>query len=408
MAAAALAMLRGLLVAEASTGGEFTRYAVTLSTGYFLGYLLSFGAVEESYKQFPRLVAQHGFVAILRPTACVFGQLGARGGGLVAFFILLWVVTGSSWFVDLILAVMFGLVASYTAVVASVQRALSSHGRLSVTNLIRSVLAFVVVVPVAYLTDIRWVIAAELIAGTLAFLASCKLSGLTLQNLNSLRPSLHSAMDGIFRGVIANKGLLVSASATITSIPYYLDRMFVAENFTTDVAASYALLAVFLSAATVLIGAIVQRTGAEIIKMVLGANSFVPVIRYVVRWSFWGVCVWLAFMFSVGMAFYFELLPDGLLKYGIPLAYLYPVAVLGGLGISGLVEFMLIALDEEWKLFRAALTYLMIVLFFSFLVWLYNLSILHFLWFTAVARAFYLSLLCISLMPRISPRGKPK
>ena len=76
----------------------------------------------------------------------------------------------------------------------------------------RSALAFVLVVPAAYLSDIRWVIAGELVAGVLGFLASCKLAGLTLENLNGLRPSLHSATNGVLRGVTANKGLLVSVS----------------------------------------------------------------------------------------------------------------------------------------------------------------------------------------------------
>jgi hypothetical protein len=408
MAAATLSMLRGLLVAEAVTGAEFSRYAVTLSTGYFLGYLLSFGAVEESYKQFPRLVAQGGFMAILGPTASIFSRLGARGGVLIVSSFAVGVVTGSSWFVDLGLAVMFAFVTSYTSAVASVQRALSNHGRLAGGNFMRSVLAFVLVVPAAYLADIRWVIAGELVAGTLGFLASCKLAGLTLRNLNGLSPSLHCAADGIFRGITGNKGLLVSVSAIITSVPYYLDRMFVAENFTTSVAASYALLAVFLSAAALLINTIAQRIGAEIIKMVLGASSLLPVIRYVLRWSFWGIGVWWAFIFVVGVAFHFKLLPDGLLKYEIPLTYLYPVAVLGALGITGLVEFLLLAVDEERKLFRSALAYFAVVLFFSVLVWHEKLGILHLLWLMVVARALYLSLLCVSLSPRVNLGGERK
>jgi hypothetical protein len=264
------------------------------------------------------------------------------------------------------------------------------------------------VVPAAYLADIRWVIAGELVAGTLGFLASCKLAGLTLRNLNGLSPSLHCAADGIFRGITGNKGLLVSVSAIITSVPYYLDRMFVAENFTTSVAASYALLAVFLSAAALLINTIAQRIGAEIIKMVLGASSLLPVIRYVLRWSFWGIGVWWAFIFVVGVAFHFKLLPDGLLKYEIPLTYLYPVAVLGALGITGLVEFLLLAVDEERKLFRSALAYFAVVLFFSVLVWHEKLGILHLLWLMVVARALYLSLLCVSLSPRVNLGGERK
>lgn len=408
MAAAALSMLRVLLVAEASTGAEFSRYAVTLSTGYFLGYLLSFGAVEESYKQFPRLVAQGGFTAILGPTARVFNQLGARGGVLVVASVALWMVTGSNWLVELGLAIMFALVTSYSSAVASVQRALSNHGRLAGTNLMRSVLAIVFVAPAAYLSDIRWVIAGELVAGALGFLASCKLADLTLQNLNGLRPSLHSATDGILRGVTANKGLLVSVSAIITSVPYYLDKMFVAETFITSVAASYALLAIFLSAATLLINTIAQRIGAETIKMVLGATSLVPVLRYVFRWSLWGVGVWWAFMLVVGISFQFKLLPDGLLKYEIPLTYLYPVAVMGALGVTGLVEFLLLAVDEERKLFRSALSYFAVVLLFSVLVWHEKLGILQFLWLMVVARAIYLSLLCISLAPRVNLEVRQK
>lgn len=407
MAAAALAMLRGVLVAEASTGAEFSRYAVTLSTGYFLGYILSFGAVEESYKQFPRLVVQGGLVAILEPTARVFTQLGLRGGVLVVASVATWVVTGSNWFVELGLAIMFGLITSFTSAVASVQRALSNHGRLAQANLMRSVMAFVLVVPAAYQSDIRWVIAGELVAGALGFLASCKLAGLRLQNLYRLRPSLYSATDGILRGATANKGLLVSISAIITSIPYYLDRMFVAETFTTSVAASYSLLAIFLSAATLLINTIAQRIGAESIKMVFGANSLDPVIRYVFRWSLLGVGVWCAFMLVVSLVFNSKLLPEGLLKYEISLQYLYPVAVIGALGVTGLVEFLLLAVDEEWKLFRAALTYLIFIMIFSLLVWLYSLGILYFLWLLAAARAIYLFLLCTSLAARLNLHGKP-
>lgn len=405
MAAAALAMLRGVLVAEASTGADFSRYAVTLSTGYFLGYLLSFGAVEESYKQFPRLVAQGGFTAILVPTNRVFGQLGSRGGVLVVASLALWLVTGSNWFVELGLAFMFGLITSYTSAVASVQRALSNHGRLAAANLMRSVIAFVLVVPAAYLWGIRCVIAAELVAGALGVLASCKLAGLRLQNLNGLRLSLHLATNGIFCHATANKGLLVSISAIITSVPYYLDRKFVALTFTTSVAASYALMAIFLSVATLLINTIAQRIGAESIKMVLGATSLVPAIRYVVRWSLLGVGVWCLFMLVVSVAFHFKLLPEGLLKYNIALENLYPLTVIGALSVTGLIEFLLLAVDDEWKIFRSALVYLTVIIIFCLIVWLFSLTMQQFLWLFVVARVIYLSLLCASLAAKINLYG---
>jgi hypothetical protein len=252
MVSAALSMLRGVLVAAGSVEAEFARYAMTLSTGYFLGYLLSFGSVEESYKRFPRLFEAGGLPSIAGPAADVFSRLSARGLALAVPAFLAGTALGSEWLVGVGLAVLFGLIASYTSVVASVQRAAGNHGGLAAGNLIRSAVAFLLVVPAAYLGDIRWVLAAELVAGATGFLASCRLAGFTWRDLRGWRPSLGAVADGVLRGFTSNRGLLVSVSAVFVSIPFYLDRMFVVAVFPSGEAATYALLALFLGAAALL------------------------------------------------------------------------------------------------------------------------------------------------------------
>lgn len=394
-------MLRGVLVAAGSAGADFAWYAVTLSTGYFFGYLLSFGSIEGSFKRFPRLAATGGLSAILGPTAHIFSLLGVRGLVLVVLALALGLTMKSEWLVSMSLTVLVALVASYTGAIASVQRALCNHGRLAAGSLIRSVATFLLVVPAVYFADIRWVLAAELVGGGLGFLASCKLAGLTLRNLRGWWPSLGTATEGVFSGVMANRGLLVSISAVCTSMPYYFDRMFVVANFPSAEAANYALLALFLGAATLLVNTIAQRIGAESIKLVAETGSLSGAITYVFWWACVGIAVWLVFIGAVGLSYYFGFVPAGLAKYEISPSYLAPVAVLGALAVTALVEFLLLAVDEERKLFMSSAAYLVLVVLGATWVWLDKPQLQVMLWLMVVARAVHLLFLCASVFAKI-------
>lgn len=398
--AAGLSMLRGLVVASASEEVDFARYAVVLSTGYFLGYLLSFGSIESSYKAFPRLMVSGRVDDMHMAASAVSAKLSARG--VVSGFALLvfGLAFGVDWFFECFVAVLFAIVASYTSLVASVQRASGDYVELASAGFLRSVLAIVLVAPAAYFYDVYWVIAAELVAGFLGVLASSRLAGVKLRALPYAGSSLAADTGGLSSGVNSERGLLVSIGALFVSVPFYLDRMFVAAAFGPHEAAKYALVAIFLGAAVLLFNAVTQRVGTEAIKLAASTRSIGGATAYLARWAFVGILSWLIFVCLVAAAFYSNLLPPGLEKYRVSSVLLVPAAALGALSVTALIEFLLLAADGEREIFLSSSLYLAIILLSAAWVWENRPSLDVLIWLMVAARSAYLLMLCNSLVTR--------
>jgi len=399
-ASAILSMIRGLFVATACSATDFTRYGVVLYSGYFLGYLLSFGSIEASFKSFPRLSVSGRVREVHELAAAVFWKLGSRAFVLGSALLVAGFSFDQVFFFDAVVAVLLGMIASCTSLTASVQRANGDYGGLAGTALVRTLLALAMVSPAAYFYDFRWVITAELVAGALGVVISSRRAGLNLHGMPSLRSVLDGASDGVFQNLISNRGLLVSVSAIFVSVPFYLDRMFVAAVFGTADAARYALLSIFLGAAILLFNVITQRVGTEAIKLVSQTRSLGEASNYVFKWASGGIAIWLLFVTGVGWLFHSNALPSGLQKYELSIVLLLPAAVLGSLAVTALVEFLLLSVDGESSMFKCAASYLGLIILIAIYVWLEQPPLHALIWMLVIARALYLLFLCGSLRVR--------
>lgn len=395
LGAAGLSLLRVLLVATGLPKLDFGTYAAIVATGAFLGSVISFGAVEGTVKTFPRLVANgqldevrhraHGLLRVL-----VLRALAAGGP-----IFLLGLILSSQILMIAGVAFLFALSASYTSLVASMQRAVGDSRRLAAGTVFRAVTSFVAVAVTAQVAGL----AATIIAEALAAIVGCYLSErLYLRGASTQRLApLMGAEAEVAASPMKGDGVRVFLAYTAVSVPYYLDRIYVAGTLGANAAAEYALLALFLMAASLLVNAVAQRVGPDAIKLVMKPDGAAQARRYVLGWCGITTVIWIAALSGTALFLHHGWVPASLAKYEIEPAMLLPLGVLGVLFNSALIEFLIIALDRERSLLGAALSYMGGVVLVALAVAALKWDLYSLIWLLAGARLLYCLLLMFAL-----------
>jgi hypothetical protein len=146
-----------------------------------------------------------------------------------------------------------------------------------------------------------------------------------------------------------------------------------------------------------LVNSVAARAGPAAIKAAMSSPSRREPVRHIVRWAAVAVLLWLVALGVAGGAIALDLLPAGLAKYEIQLEYLVPVAVIGVLFNTALLEFLLMAFDRERAMLWASVGYVAAILAAAALVAVSGWTLLSLLWLLAAARAVYAALLLAGL-----------
>lgn len=395
LGAAALSLVRVLLVASVLPKADFGTYAAIVATGAFLGSIVSFGTVEGTVKLFPRLAAR-GHIEHMRSQAHgLLRRLAIRSLGMGILLFALGLLLGNQLLVIAGAASLFALAISYSSLVASMQRAIGEPWRLGGGSIFRAVLTLVAVVPIAYFGGLQWALVAE----AFSILIGCYLSERFL-----LRPEAGAGTDdvggAVVNGAVAAAGwdgVRVFLSYTAVSVPFYLDRLYVTATMGSDQAAEYALLALFVTAASLLVNAIAQRVGPAAIRRAIEPGGAGSAVRHVYIWCTISVAIWLVVLGSAATVLIQGWLPASLAKYDLNPVYLQPIGVLGALQISALLEFLLLAFDQERRLLNAAFCYFGVVLTVAAGAALGGVNLLGLIWLLAGARLLYCGVLVLYL-----------
>lgn len=391
LGAAAATMLRMVVAAGLLPVADFGTYATIAATGAFLASILSFGSIETTIKNFPRMVGSGRGAELLPEAHRILRRLILRAilcGGPVyiagALLDVEWLRLGG-------LSFFFALSTAYSLLLASMQRAAGTSATLAAGTTLRSVSVFAAVAIAAHWGNVTIVLIAEM--GT--SVAACLLSELLFFRRGKLTENAKD-MAPLSDGS-GKDGLILFFANSLISMPFYLDRLFVTSVMGVVEGGRYAALALFLVAASLIVNTLAQRVGPETIRLVQKDSTYRAASKLILLWSSVASIVWLAMIGVAAAIIKSGLLPVGFDRYRIDPELLVPIAVSGVLLNTGMLEFLLIALDRERQMLRAAVIFTLAVAAAALAVACFGLGLPEFLWLIAAARLSYLFTLLAGL-----------
>lgn len=394
LGAAGITMLRMVVAASFLPVRDFGTYATIAATGAFLSSILSFGTIEATIKNFPRMVGAGQGDELLRESHHIMRRLLLRAAAVGIPVYAAGLLLDLEWLRLSGLGFFFALSTAYTLVLASMQRASGSSATLASGTLLRSGSVFIAVAAAAYWGDLTILLITEIATTIVACLLSEWLYFRRGRPVPARSPA--PAAPGS-----AGDGVRLFLTYSLISAPFYLDRLFVTSIMGREEGARYAILALFLTGASLIVNTLAQRSGPEAIRLVQRDGDHHAAARLIATWVGISIMIWLAAIGAVAAIIASGLLPASLERYAIAPQLLVPLAVAGVLLNNGLVEFLLLALDRERQMLRAAICFAATVFVAAFTVAICRWGLVEFMWALAACRVIYLALLVAAL-----PTGK--
>ncbi|WP_439567637.1 hypothetical protein [Sphingopyxis sp.] len=398
--AAALTSVRMIVTAWHLSLTDFATYATIVATGAFLSTTVSFGTLESTVKNFPRLVGLGRETDILPTSHLIMRRLVFRALALGIVTLSLGFALEAEWLQMLGIAFFFSLNTIYTGLLASMQRASGTPSSQAYGTVLRAMGVLLAVSFAAQTGDLLKVLIAE----TLATLFTCRLSEWLFFRRNA-EPPTSLARTPITLAQVDSGGIRLFLAYSCVAIPFYLDRLFVTYVLGKEEGGRYATLALLLTAASLLVGALAQRAGPQAIRLVQLNGNAAAATRQILQWSAIASALWLSVMGAVAIAITAQILPPELARYFDRPLLLAPVAVSGVLLTTGLIEFLLIAMDREQQMLRSAAIFASTVVITALAVAFLRLDLASFMWMLVTCRIIYLFLL-LSSLPIRGYRGK--
>lgn len=397
MAAAALvSLVRGFTVAAVLPPEEFAVYAVAVATGTLFAGILSFGLIEGTIKHFPRLVLAGGAAKLLGMADSGTRQLANRTiVGLPFLGVVLYLLDSSQPFLFFaIAAIAFGT--AWLSLLASAQRAMLNAINVALANGVRAFLYLGLALLGAFYLGLNGALIGEIVAALLSALASRMIFKSTLgrQKHQPVRSSASPEPPPRPFALEAGRNVFLANSAL--TIPVYLDRAFVASVFGIQEAATYAVLALFASGATVLVSIVVQKVAPEIIVRAQSGTPISGLLSLAARWSAAVATAWICALVVAGWLSTTDRLAF-LSEYNLTTELLIAILVLGCVQVASIFEFILLAYDRERAFLGLAIGYLALVVMISIHTALNKVSLEAFIYFLASAKVIYLLALLLTL-----------
>lgn len=388
LGASGLTMLRMILLSGLLEPIDFALYATIIATGTFFSPILSFGAVEHTVKSFPRLAEDGRLDALNWHAWQTFKRLLQRAAIGLPLVVLGYAID-STWLVYAGLTLLYALGTATTSLLASMQRALNHPVRLVSGTILRTATVFVCVVGFARMASVPQIVGIEIIATLLASVLSWVLF--------FRQYSRSDAREQDKAAPRRRDGILIFLAYSAVAAPFYLDRLFVTAVLGGQSAAQYAVLALFLTAASLLVNTVAQRVGPTAVRLAHrdgdGHRAFRQVGRAVILISI----LWLGLMAAAAGAFAFLELPHAIARYRIEPEMLIPITLSGILLNSALLEFLLIALDREREFVASALTFLAVTLIGAAIFAIAGGRLVTLIWILTGCRAIYVAGLIYTL-----------
>ncbi|WP_193749153.1 hypothetical protein [Sphingopyxis sp. C-1] len=396
LGAAGITMLRMVVAASFLPVQDFGTYATIAATGAFLSSILSFGTIEGTIKNFPRMVGAGQGGELLRESHHIMRRLLLRAAAVGIPVYAAGLLLDLDWLRLSGLGFFFALSTAYTLVLASMQRASGTSATLAAGTILRSGSVFVAVAAAAYFGDLTILLITEIATTIVACLLS---EWLYFRRGRAPAPARLPVPPVPVPPVSGSTGdgVRLFLTYSLISAPFYLDRLFVTSTMGREEGARYAILALFLTGASLIVNTLAQRSGPEAIRLVQRDGDHRAATRLIATWVGISIMIWLAAIGTVAAIIASGFLPESLERYAIAPHLLVPLAVTGVLLNNGLVEFLLLALDRERQMLRAAICFATAVFVAACAVAVCRWGLVEFMWALVACRVIYLALLVAAL-----------
>lgn len=392
---AMLSLLRGFVVAAILPPHLYAIYSSILGMGGFLGNFISFGQVERTVKNFPRLLLGGNEVQVVVDARKIAWVLSYRGVLLSVLSLLIYWLTGADIMWSVSVAAILSLGSAQIGLLASIQRAQFNLKQLMKGTLLRAGISIICVSIAAYHAELNGALFGEWIGAAIGVAVTLWIISQTM-NRDASKVILSESMQGIEE----NKGFRLFLTYTILSVPLYLDRIFLIQLYNEDIVANYSLVALFLTGSVVLVNIISQKVGPNLIGMQKSGATAVSLLSYSGKWIGFCCMVWGVILICLLAGNEVGLLKYIFPTYNVDIYLILSVGVLGFFQFSSIVEFILIAQDKESKLLKHAVLFISILITMSFVFSLVRPPLYFFPLSIALVKGLYIvGLVYESLVP---------
>lgn len=351
-----LTLMRSVVLALVLAVNDFGVYAMAVALGAFVANAISFGRIEATLKQFPRLWHDGRSDETVRHSDVIARQLAGRA---VALAVPLW-MAAALWKPSIAVSLAAGIAAfaigmSWTTIYASTLRASGCLRALGIATFLRAILALVLAIVGGFLLDWRGAILGEIVGAVVGAVVMRRLAVRRAQEPAGQTVDDHEGEAR--RDQPETGGLTLYWSNLLLSIPLYFDRVLVAATSGLAASGAYSFLLLFSVVASTMLGILVQKVGPDIVRMEREQQSVRAQVLLVSRWGGAAMMLFVIGLAAAGCGLFIWPAPWLAEKYALDGMTFACAGVLSVLHVTVLLDWILISRDRERDAFIAALGY---------------------------------------------------
>lgn len=350
--ASAISLLRGFVVAGLLDAGSFGVYATVFAAGTFSSLLVSGGRVELTQKTYPRLWSDGQHAALLDSADRCARVLVLRAALLASLLGAVVLIAGHS---DLFAPALAVAIVSWStaslSLYASAQRASRELRSVGMVTMQRSLAAVVLGCVGAWIASWPGAIAGEVV-GTFVGVV---LSRRWVVRLS--RPGSGSALEPPPTTAAPGSGWLFAAALS-GAVPFYLDRLFVANRWGAEAVGRYGFLMLFVTGASVVTSIVVQKVGPQLVHMSHTGATLRAQAALATRWIGACLALYLAGMALAGFLLLKLDVGGFAAKFALDVSLMAIASVLCCLQLGLIIDWLLISHDRERDIYIATNVYL--------------------------------------------------
>jgi hypothetical protein len=358
-----LTLVRGFVVASLVSLHDFGIFAVLIAVGLFSSTLLGLGQIEGTMKAFPRAWNVGLGRQVCLASDALTRKIIGRAVAVVVLACAIFYSTGHTERLEMVgMVAGISIGAAMMGVYSSLLRASGNLKELGRSTFARSFMALIFCTAGAFTLGWQGAVIGEFLASVLGALQA-RYAGRRLIKPEKFSDDQHKD-DKLLLSQSFSGGRWLLFAMFVTSVPFYLDRLFIATIFGSSVAGQYGFLMLLVTGASTFSGIIVQKVGPDLVKGAQINMGLYLQCRIAFRWmSIHTILV------TVGIGAFSALTLMGPLnflgeRYQVSASLILVTLLIATMQCSVILDWLLLSRDEERLVFAAAIIYFCILSIF--------------------------------------------
>ena len=359
--------IKGIVLALYMESSMYGTYVSIYAISIFIGSIMSFGIVEETIKNFPRLWVKNEKSKINIEFNKIRIKLVKRSLLIspICLFCTYYTV-GKFDFLITAISIFISFSTSYFSLYASFIRSTGSINKMSEMQFVRAISSITLVFIATFFNNWGIVFLFDALASLIS-LVNCWLikKHLISKNINNI---FHK------RG-----GLLIYFSYILTSLPSYFDKFLIGKIFGFSIAASFSVHLILVQVSTIFCNIISQKVGPDLIKLQFVTKNNVTVLWHLLKWVIIFFLINTFFIIFFYSVVKLNIFPSFSKKYSINNIYIIICGFIAFLQVTSLIEFLMISLDKEKYILIGSVIFFLTIITSFLICFLFNLPLLFYL-----------------------------